>query len=378
MIIGLYDADIIKYAHVPFNLELMKLSSYYKGKKEIVSLSPSFSPDMYNKFIYRKDYYDGDFPSELLKSGKIIYGGRAFNQEKYIPLELDIEKQKADVFIYDKLKKSFCNNKKMTNAFQIMQRAEHARLSLDGKNIWDNFEKQLQITKNTQTLFLHDYNLNDINDSIYVIKSIMSGMKRGASGRNLALKFPIIVNNYEDLLKWCQFSPSSNYFLLQYNGLMEDESLKDFIQYQKGTSIARQLDYYVTAGCLSEDDFIKNRIQKVFRQIAFLRMEKQKVNIKYENNFFIDKRWERLIDFFNSYMNSTISLPKEKFNRVIKFDSLYSFAANLQEEPRFKNRTFNKQEARELFQLAREKNYNLFKDFYECHTVELKGGYFEP
>ena len=80
MIIGLYDADIIKYAHVPFNLELMKLSSYYKGKMEIVSLSPFFSPDMYNKFIYRKDYYDGYFPSELLKSEKIIYGGRAFNR----------------------------------------------------------------------------------------------------------------------------------------------------------------------------------------------------------------------------------------------------------------------------------------------------------
>jgi len=29
-VIGLYDFDMAKYIHVPFNLELMKLSSYYK------------------------------------------------------------------------------------------------------------------------------------------------------------------------------------------------------------------------------------------------------------------------------------------------------------------------------------------------------------
>ena len=53
------------------NLELMKISSYYKKKMEIVNLSPSFSPNMYNKFIYRKDYYDGIFPSEIFKNNNI-------------------------------------------------------------------------------------------------------------------------------------------------------------------------------------------------------------------------------------------------------------------------------------------------------------------
>ena len=84
-----------------------------------------------------------------------------------------------------------------------------------------------------------------------------------------------------------------------------------------------------------------------------------------------------MIDFFNSYMNVTVTLNKDKFDKVIKFDSLFSFAYSLEEDPRFKSHIFSKQEARELFQLAREKNYNLFKDFYECHTVELKGGNFE-
>lgn len=44
MSVGCYDADMQKYVHVPPNLELMKLSAYYKKKGEIVSLAPVFKP----------------------------------------------------------------------------------------------------------------------------------------------------------------------------------------------------------------------------------------------------------------------------------------------------------------------------------------------
>lgn len=377
MIIGLYDADISKYTHVPFNLELMKIASYYKKKMEIVTLSPSFSPEMYHKFFYRKDFYDNDFPKGLGQIKNLEYGGHAFSGEQYFPLPEDIERQKADLNIYNKIEKDFSTNKGMATAFKTMQRAEHFRLSLDGKTIWKDFEKQLSINSTTQTLFIHDNDLNKIQDSDYIISDLMQAMPARSHARNLALKFPIIINNSEDLFRWSKFNSSEKYFLMQYNGLMNDETLKDFVAMQKGTSIARQLTYCVTAGCLTEEQFIKERIQKVFRQIAFLRMERTKIYFTYENNFFKEKKWERLIDFFNSYLNSALILKKERFEKVIKYDSLYSFAYSLQENPRIKTRTFNKQEARELFQLARENNYELFKDFYECHTVSLKGGNFE-
>ena len=35
MSIGLYDDDFMRYAPVCFNLDLMKLSTYYKRKKEV-------------------------------------------------------------------------------------------------------------------------------------------------------------------------------------------------------------------------------------------------------------------------------------------------------------------------------------------------------
>ena len=375
MIIGLHDLDAAKYIHFPFSLELMKISTYYKKRGDIVSLSPLFSPEMYNKFICRKDFYDGDFPKEIFSSNKIEYGGRAFHRDNYIPLNLEIEKQKPDILIYEKLKNKFCTNNSMTKAFQIMSRAEHFRLSLDGKTIWNNFEKQINISSITHTLFLHDYNLNNIQNSDIIIKELMNKMSK--NHRHLAVKFPIEVNNANDLFKWTQFSPSRYYFLLQYNGLMNDEVLCDFIQKQKGTSIACQLDYIVTDNCKDEQDFIKNKLQILFRQIVFLREQRQKINLKYKENFFIDKRWERLIILFQYYLNNAISLSLERFNKMIKYDSLYGYASTLKEFDRYKNGVMLKSEARELFQLVREKNYECFKDFYECHTVKLKGGKFQ-
>ena len=45
MSIGLYDDDFMRYAPVCFNLDLMKLSTYYKRKKEVVVLSPTLEPE---------------------------------------------------------------------------------------------------------------------------------------------------------------------------------------------------------------------------------------------------------------------------------------------------------------------------------------------
>ena len=65
MSIGLYDDDFMRYAPVCFNLDLMKLSTYYKRKKEVVVLSPTLEPERYTHFIFRKDYNDGNFNKNI-------------------------------------------------------------------------------------------------------------------------------------------------------------------------------------------------------------------------------------------------------------------------------------------------------------------------
>lgn len=102
-VINLYDADMAKYIITPFNLDIMKYSKYYKQKRDIVVLTNQINLDKYSKLIYRKDYYDGTFESELLRNEKVEYGGRAFSQDKYIPLPDEIENCKPDTYIYDNL-----------------------------------------------------------------------------------------------------------------------------------------------------------------------------------------------------------------------------------------------------------------------------------
>ena len=42
------------------------------------------------------------------------------------------------------------------------------------------------------------------------------------------------------------------------------------------------------------------------------------------------------IDLFNSYINTTVLLPEKHFNKVIKYDSLYSFVYSFEEKPKFR------------------------------------------
>ena len=104
---GLYDADWQYYKRVPFfNLELMKLSTYYKRRHEIVSLMPTFEPNKYSNVIVRQDYYNS---YGYASYDNVTYGGRAFDGENYKPLPLDIEVMKPDIQLYEKIKDKINN-----------------------------------------------------------------------------------------------------------------------------------------------------------------------------------------------------------------------------------------------------------------------------
>ena len=107
MSIGLHDVDFFKHHEVIFNLEIMKLASYFKRNREITVLSPLISPDRYSKFYLRKDYYDGTFPSGLNKHDNLTYGGLAFTEGIYVPMEEEIEQSVPDTHVYDKYKEIF-------------------------------------------------------------------------------------------------------------------------------------------------------------------------------------------------------------------------------------------------------------------------------
>lgn len=256
-----------------------------------------------------------------------------------------------------------------------MSNAEHFRLSLDGKTIWNDFEKQIQITSQTNTLFLHDYNLNNIENSDIILKELIKRMNKGAAAGHIGMKFPIKVDNDIDLIKWSTFKPTKNFFLMTYNGIMNDEALNDFIFKQKGTSLSKQLEYCITYG-LDEKEVISNMI-KIYYQLIFLKEQHQKIILTYENNFFTDKRWEIVIKLFNTFINSILKLKKEDFEQYGKTSTLFDFVSSFKEYTFFSKDIFSKQNARDIFLFVKDNNYDLFKEFYECRSVKLKGGIFQ-
>lgn len=378
MSIGLYDNDMVLYKQTPFNLELMKYASYYKNKREIVAMSPSFNPNQYSTFILRKDYYDENFPHNLVKYENIIYGGRAFSGDYYVPLDLIIERKKPDKSIYEKFKFNFGESNRLIAAYDVMMRACHLRLSLNGTSIWEDYEKQLDLSPKTRTLFFHDYDINKIKDSREAIEELLNRINTSAVSGYIAMKYPIITSTYEDMLYWCNFHSTGSFFNMEYLGPMEDEELFDLLKHQTLLTNPEKIDYNVTANFSDENDFLKRGLLKIYNQVLFLRMTKTKILLKYDKNFFLDKRWERILDLFNCFMASTLRLNREHFNRVINYDSLYSFVKSFDDVVRLdKVNRFNKEEARELFLLVKDTNYELFKSFYEAHKVQLKGGNFE-
>ena len=349
MSVGLFDGDMTKYHQVPFNLELMKLSSFYKKKGEIVQLSPHFFPERYGKFFYRQDYYDGTYPEKMEIYKNLVYGGYAFSGNKYIPMEEEIEEQRPDTYIYERMRNVFVKNKMLQSSFNVMMRAEHLRLSLDGKSIWNKFQNQIDIAPATSTIILHDHNLSDIDGALDTIENLSLCKKKEIY---IGAKFPIELNSSKDLLAWGNFKNSSQYYCLQYNGIIDDSALVELVNLPNGTKNLKRLECIVTASSSSENDFIDTGLQRIFKQVIFLRRHRLKISLRYEDDFFTDKRWETLLDFFNTFASSLDTFTNEEFNRVIDKDSLFKFSKKLKDYQYFKNRIFTKPIARELFKMV--------------------------
>ena len=246
----------------------------------------------------------------------------------------------------------------------------------------NNYYKTYTITNKTRCIIFHDFNLNEIKDSNLIVKDIVKTMVSSYNnGQLIGMKFPIQVYNESDFNKWIIFNPMNLMFGLQYNGIMNNDFFLEFLLKNNSNSISKNLYYNITYGLSSEDDFIKQRLSKIFRQILLSRSLNKKILLTYDDNFFIDKRWERLIYLFNLYCNNNATKYKkhiyEGYRDFSNTFTLYRYITTPKFlDTRFQNNreSFNKDELRDLFQLVREKNYETFRMFYESCLVELKGG----
>ena len=120
---------------------------------------------------------------------------------------------------------------------------------------------------------------------------------------------------------------------------------------------------------LNEKEFIDKYIQQVFRQVVKARSYRVFFSLKYEESFFIDSRWEKVLDLFNFYHNSMKHLPQSVYFQKIGTDTLFDFARVTYDDlPKYYRQAMTKQEIRELFTFVREENPALFEDFYEFNA----------
>lgn len=367
MIIGLYDADMARYIHVPFSLELMKLSTYYKSQHDIVRATPYFEPEKYSKFIYWQDYLD-EFQPDLTAYSNLTYGGLAFSDMLYNPLDVNIERLQPDKSIYNIYKNQFTKNHEYTTAWGVMNNALHFRLSLDGATIWNEFDKQFTIVPTTRTLFIHDFNVTAINQAEDIIYDLLAQMSLMHSGMRIAFKFPLQVYTEDELWRWAQFNPSSAYYPMQFIGVMDDAAIADFCEEFQRTAIGRQFIYMATGSSYDENEFIEKYLPRIYRQILYLRSAQIRFSLRYEENFFKDKRWEKLFALFNSFIAQGYN------NKQIYYNSLYNFVKCFNKPASIFHRAISVDEARDLFNMVREASPETFEDFYKCKKVVCQGG----
>ena len=378
MSIGIMDADLSTYVLVPFNLEVMKLSAYYKKKREIVIFSPSFTPEKNTKFIYRKDYNDGDFPKGLTKAPNVEYGGLAFSNNVYAPLPREIEIMRPDPSIYERAEAIIMatpgRTREKKKIFQNMMTAEHCRLSLDGKTIWDEHPRQFSCLAAARNLMLHDYDLGAIDGSFEVVSDILKRARTDGWATKIGMKFPIQVRDGQTLLNWSSLNSNSTFYSLRFNGVMDNDTFNEWVGVCRQRAVYSQMEYHITAPWYDPNDFVINLLPQIFKQVIISRSYRVFFSLKYDEGFFPDKRWEDVIRLFNYYHNSYASEPIQRYFNMIANDTLFDFASSCHlVPPAYYGEVFNINQVREIFAFVREYHYPLFKEFYEC-TAEKLGG----
>ena len=377
MSVGLHDADMSAYLLVPFNLEIMKLSAYYKKKGEIVVLSPSFTPHRNTKFIYRKDYDDGDFPRGLTTYGNVEYGGLAFSQNRYQPLPIEIERMKPDTSIYNKMESKILgpSTSERRKIYQNMITAEHCRLSLDGKTIWPEYTKQFHNLKQARNLMFHDYDLGAVDGAFDEVQRLLARARTDGWATRVGMKFPIQLSNGVDLLKWSTLRANSTFYSVRFNGVIDNDSFQEWVECQYEKSIYTQMEYHVTDARYDENHFTTCLLPQILRQVIFSRRYRVSFSLTYDEGYFSDPRWEEVIRLFNFYHTSFLGETEAVFYKKIEDDTLFDFAAHTMKKPygTYGQDAMTIAEVRKIFEFVREYNYPLFKDFYECNARSLGG-----
>jgi hypothetical protein len=255
-----------------------------------------------------------------------------------------------------------------------MMEAEHCRLSLDGKTIWPDYNKQFHFLPAARNLMIHDYDLGAVEGSFEVVQDILARARTDGWATKVGMKFPVRIKDGQSLLNWSSLNSNSTFYSLRYDGVIEDEYFNEWIGSCRDRAVYKQMEYYVTPSWYEPNHFIQDLLPKILRQVIISRSYRIFFTLKYDEDFFPDKRWAAVLDLFNYYHNSYASQSQSAYLNMISEDTLFDFASSCKKKPsKFYGDVFTIDQIREIFAFVRENHPSLFNDFYECNALKLGG-----
>lgn len=264
MAIGLLDQDLLlRPGHFCPNLEIMKLSTYYKNQKEIVRLIlDARTTDQYREVIIRKDKIDNSYPDTLFGKQNISFGGLAFTNNKYKPMPDEMENSLPDITIYDK----FLVDKKIGRAGMNYLKGSHFRLSTDNINCNVDYLKYL----NKGHAVIHDKNIFHLKDSYENLYDISQSYK-------ILTKYPLRVDKNE-AEKWItnlNFITNSLVFII--TGKMTNYEFKKLVN----TSYLFDFEFGVLP--VRNEYALVEHIEEIIKRILYLKANNFHNHFKYNH-----------------------------------------------------------------------------------------------
>lgn len=308
MIIAFYDNDfkMLMPGPICFNIDLMKLSSYYKNKQDIVFLINNFkNTGMYNKVIYNSNLIEPNF-NIIPDSNEIEFRGMFFDG-KYIPLPKEIESKVNDTSLYvnfmEKNPGAVSEETKRRNNF-LIKNSCNIRLAPDGKKITNNFERDILPKK---TFIIHDQDFFTLSDWKEVIKDLPK------SRVSFSFKYQQELTSVSDFSYISSFGVSE--FLSHYHiTITDNEEYKDlfkekYSKYCQVECFRRTSDNY---GMMSVE------LQNLIKRIFFYRVNKGKFTLINTKKIF-DKDLENFIDLLLRWAIATKDFNFFDYCESVKF-----------------------------------------------------------
>ena len=258
--------------------------------------------------------------------------------------------------------------------FDNMIEAEHCRISLDDKTVWPEFGCQFRFLPSCRNLMIHDYDLGKVEGSFEAVKSVLARTRTDAWATKVGMKFPIVVSTGEDLLNWSSLNSNSTFYSLQYEGVIDNDAFMQWIGKCRQRAVYSQMIYHVTSARYTENQFIQEKLLQIYKQVIISRSFRIFFSLTYDDEFFSDPNWGKVLRLINYYMNSLAGQPTPKYIRDIADDTMFNFAKHADTKPKWKyTHEMLQSEMREVFAFVRENYYPLFQAFYECSYNSLGG-----